>query len=73
MGAIPYPYAFRLQESEIAGLVEVPVAALLDPAALETKPFPGREELVLFYHYGDTVIWGATARMLKELLDALSV
>jgi 8-oxo-dGTP pyrophosphatase MutT (NUDIX family) len=72
VGAIPYPYRFRLQESEIAGLVEVPVTALLDPAALETKPFPGREELVLFYHYGDTVIWGATARMLKELLDALS-
>jgi 8-oxo-dGTP pyrophosphatase MutT (NUDIX family) len=72
VGAIPYPYAFKLQESEIAGLVEVPVAALMDPAALETKPFPGRDEPVLFYHYGETVIWGATARMVKELLDALS-
>ncbi len=71
VGAIPCPYAFRLQESEIAGLVEVPVMALLDPAALETKPLPGRPEPVLFYHYGETVIWGATARMLKELLDAL--
>jgi 8-oxo-dGTP pyrophosphatase MutT (NUDIX family) len=71
VGAIPYPYPFRLQESEIAGLVEVPILALLDPAALETKRFPERTEPVLFYHYGDTVIWGATARMLKELLDAL--
>ena len=71
VGAIPHPYAFRLQETEIQSLVEVPVTALLDPAALETKPFPGRPEPVLFYHYGETVIWGATARMLKELLDAL--
>jgi 8-oxo-dGTP pyrophosphatase MutT (NUDIX family) len=71
VGAIPHPYRFRIQETEIADLVEVPVRALLDPAALETKPFPGREEPVLFYHYGETVIWGATARMLKELMDAL--
>jgi 8-oxo-dGTP pyrophosphatase MutT (NUDIX family) len=71
VGAIPHPYPYRIQETEIAGLVEVPIASLLDPAALETKPFPGRDEPVLFYHYGETVIWGATARMLKELLDAL--
>ena len=69
--AIPCPYPFRLQESEIAGLIEVPIPALLDPAALETRPFPGRPEPVLFYHYGETVIWGATAKMLKELLDSL--
>ena len=48
-----------------------PDPALLDPAALETRAFPERPEPVLFYHYGETVIWGATARMLKELLDAL--
>jgi 8-oxo-dGTP pyrophosphatase MutT (NUDIX family) len=71
VAAIPHPYPFRLQESEIAELVEVPVAALLDPKALETRAFPEREEPVLFYHYGEQVIWGATARMLKELLDAL--
>ncbi len=71
VGAIPHPYPFRLQESEIAELLEVPVPALLDPKALERRAFPGREEPVLFYHYGEQVIWGATARMLKELLDAL--
>lgn len=71
VAAIPHPYPFRLQATEIAGLVEVPLPAVLDPKALETRPFPGREEPVLFYHYGDHVIWGATARMLKELLDAL--
>ena len=71
VAAIPQPYVFRPQETEIAELLEVPVAALMDPAILEKKPFPGREELVLFYHHGENVIWGATARMLEELLEAL--
>jgi 8-oxo-dGTP pyrophosphatase MutT (NUDIX family) len=71
VAAIPQPYVFRPQEAEIAEIIEAPVAALLDPAILETKPFPGRPEPVLFYHYGRHVIWGATARMLAELLDTL--
>lgn len=71
VGAIPYPYVFRPAEAEIAEVVEVPVAALLDPGILERRTLPGRDEPVLFYHYGPHVIWGATARMLKELLDAL--
>jgi 8-oxo-dGTP pyrophosphatase MutT (NUDIX family) len=71
VGAIPYPYVFRPAEAEIAEVVEVPVAPLLDPRALERRAFPGRDEPVLFYHHGSHVIWGATARMLKELLDCL--
>ncbi len=74
VGAIPHPYPFRLQESEIAELVEVP-----DPGPPRSRrsrnPDVRRSARspVLFYHYGETVIWGATARMLKELLDALRV
>ncbi len=71
VAAIPQPYVFRPQESEIAEVIEVPVPGLLDPAILETKPLPGRPEPVLFFHYGPHVIWGATARMLAELLEAL--
>jgi 8-oxo-dGTP pyrophosphatase MutT (NUDIX family) len=71
VAAIPQPYVFRPQETEIAELIEAPVAALLDPRILEKKYLPGREEPVLFYHHGRNVIWGATARMLAELLDAV--
>jgi len=71
VGAIPYPHVLRPAEAEIAEVIEAPVAALLDPKALETRVLAGREEPTLFYHYGTHVIWGATARMLKELLDAL--
>jgi 8-oxo-dGTP pyrophosphatase MutT (NUDIX family) len=71
VAAIPQPYVFRPQESEIAEIIEAPLPALADPAILETKPYPGRPEPVLFYHYGRHTIWGATARMLADLLDAL--
>jgi 8-oxo-dGTP pyrophosphatase MutT (NUDIX family) len=71
VAAIPQPYAFRPQPAEIAEILEVPIRALLDPRILETRKLPHRDEPVLFYHYGETVIWGATARMLAELLDAL--
>jgi 8-oxo-dGTP pyrophosphatase MutT (NUDIX family) len=69
--AVPQPYVWRPSLEEIAEIIEAPLPALMDPAALEEKEMPGREGTVLFYHYGDHVIWGATARMLAELLDAL--
>jgi 8-oxo-dGTP pyrophosphatase MutT (NUDIX family) len=71
VGAIPHPYPFSPAEAEIAELIEAPVAALRDPRILEKKVLPGRDEPTLFYHHGKHVIWGATARMLKELLEAL--
>ena len=71
VAAIPQPYVFTPAESEIAEVVEAPIGALTDPAIKETKLLPDREEPVLFYHYRDQVIWGATARMLAELLEAL--
>lgn len=71
VGAIPYPHVLKPAEAEIAEVIDAPLAALLDPKALETKVLPGREEPTLFYHYGEHVIWGATARMLRELLEAL--
>jgi 8-oxo-dGTP pyrophosphatase MutT (NUDIX family) len=71
VAAIPHPYSFRPAEAEIAEVIEVPIPSLLDPKALERRCLPDREELTLFYHYGPYVIWGATAKILKELLDAL--
>jgi len=69
VAAIPQPYVFAPAESEIAEVVEAPVTALSDPAVKETKFLPGRDEAVLFYRYGEHVIWGATARILADLFD----
>lgn len=71
VAAVPQPYVWRPAEAEIAEVIEAPLAALMDPAILEQKPMPGREGMILFYHFGPHVIWGATARILSELLAAL--
>jgi len=71
VGAIPHPYPFEPAESEIAELIEVPLAALRAPGILEQRVLPGRAEPTLFYNYGAHVIWGATARMLQDLLEAI--
>lgn len=72
VAAVPQPYIFRPAEAEIAEILEVPVPALLAPSALEERRLPGQKEAILFYRYGAHIIWGATARILSELLRALS-
>jgi len=69
--ALPWPYEWRPQESEIAEVIEAPIAELMRPDALERRKLEGRDEPVLFYRYEDHVIWGATGRILSELLAAL--
>jgi 8-oxo-dGTP pyrophosphatase MutT (NUDIX family) len=71
VAAIPQPYVFSPAESEIAEIVEVPVSALRDPAVKEVRFLPDRDGPVLFYRYGAHDIWGATAKILAELLEAL--
>jgi 8-oxo-dGTP pyrophosphatase MutT (NUDIX family) len=71
VAAVPQPYVWRPAEAEIAEVIEAPVASLMDPAIREARPMPGREGMVLFYHFGKHVIWGATAGILSELLDSL--
>ncbi len=71
VAAVPQPYVWKPAEAEIAEVIEAPLAALMDPAILEKKPMAGREGLVLFYHFENHVIWGATAKILSDLLEAL--
>jgi 8-oxo-dGTP pyrophosphatase MutT (NUDIX family) len=71
VAAVPQPYVWRPAEAEIAEVIEAPIARLMDPAIREAREIPGRNGTILFYHYGQHVIWGATAGILAELLDAL--
>jgi 8-oxo-dGTP pyrophosphatase MutT (NUDIX family) len=71
VAAVPQPYVWQPAEAEIAEVIEAPLATLMDPAILEQRTIPGREGTLLFYHFGAHVIWGATARILSELLAAL--
>ena len=72
VAAIPHPVELKPSPAEIEEIWEIPVAALLVPTAVEERFFPGRSEAVLVYHYGSKTVWGATARILSELLAVLA-
>lgn len=63
----------RLQESEVSELIVASLAGLADPAIFHAEEWlrQGHSHTVYFYDYGPYRIWGATARMVKTLLNLL--
>ena len=74
VGVIPHPFAYRLSRDEVAAVVEVPLSFFCDPAHLriEQREHQGMVFEVLFWEYDEHTIWGATAQMLKGLIDLLA-
>jgi len=74
VGLFPYPYPFKVSEIEIAELIEVPLSFLLDESCFsESEIFRGgQKEIVYAYQYEKHIIWGATARILKQFLDLIT-
>jgi 8-oxo-dGTP pyrophosphatase MutT (NUDIX family) len=74
VGVIPHPFAYTPSSGEVEAVVEVPFSFLTNPSTLRVVPMErlGRQVEVLFWDYGPYTIWGATARMLKSLLDLIT-
>ncbi|WP_338863535.1 CoA pyrophosphatase [Myxococcus stipitatus] len=70
VGVIPGDGQYTPSVEEVAFVLEVPLARLMDPAILrvERKEVLGAERDLYFYTYGEHVIWGATARILRDFL-----
>jgi len=66
-------YQYRVNDGEVASVVEVPLSHLLDEQnmELEVRQHNGREVLVPAFAYEGHRIWGATARMLHQLVELL--
>jgi 8-oxo-dGTP pyrophosphatase MutT (NUDIX family) len=76
VGVIPWPSSLRLNREEVAVAFGVDLDWLADPANLEVRQrqliVPGPSVPVYYYRpYENEVIWGATARIMLDLLDAL--
>ncbi len=71
VGLIPWPCSFIKNESETAEILQVPISALLDSKTLGQGNEIVDNELVptFFYSYDDSIIWGATARILRQFLE----
>jgi 8-oxo-dGTP pyrophosphatase MutT (NUDIX family) len=76
VGTIPWPYPLRPNIVEVASVFGVPLAWLADPENVRSEMYspPDRESSVpvhFFHPYQGEVIWGATARIVLNLLTYL--
>jgi 8-oxo-dGTP pyrophosphatase MutT (NUDIX family) len=75
VGAItqPGPYPFSHSEIEVAEILEVPLTHLQQELNVVAEPriYQGREVMMYSYRWRDHLIWGATARILRQFLDLL--
>lgn len=69
VGYAPERPTFVPNHHEVDVIIELPLEALLDPAAKaeDLWDLHGRTTRVPYYRYGPHVIWGATAMVLSEL------
>ena len=65
--------SFTPQYDEVAEILEVPLAYLLDPANRYEEPWTlrGYEVQVPYFLVGQHKVWGATAMMLSDFLERL--
>jgi 8-oxo-dGTP pyrophosphatase MutT (NUDIX family) len=73
VGLIPWPWTFTLSTAELSAVFSVPLRWLADPANLDIQyrqPIvPGPPVEVYYFYYGEYTIWGATARIIRNLLE----
>ena len=72
----PAPYPFAPSAIEVAELLAVPLPHLHEPSTLNAAPAPWRDPDVRSrlvpppsYRFGEHLIWGATARVLRQFLE----
>lgn len=74
VGVIPWPYPFKIDPIEVKELIEVPIPALLDKDCLRpfTEVVDDQEIASYAYYYQGNIIWGATYRILRQLLEIIT-
>lgn len=71
VGRVPYPFPYAPHAQEVAGIIIVPIPELRAPGVHRTQQVfaYGVHHEVHFYDVQDEVIWGATARIVTQLLE----
>lgn len=70
VASVPYPYPYMAAPDEVEEILHVPLAALADPGIHRVEPREayGMNLDVHYFTLGADVLWGATARIVWELL-----
>lgn len=63
-----------ISEEEVDGVIHVSLAELLDPSIYRQELWPvgGRLASITFFELEGDTLWGATARMVRNLLEAIT-
>ena len=70
VGMLVSPSNFRPNVEEVNAVLSVPVSELLEPDCFTAvRRADGRPGIIYHFRYGTVDIWGATARILKQLLE----
>ena len=74
VGLVPWPYAFRVENAEVARVFTMPLAWLADKSNRWEFNLPGRKFGLIVYHPHDgELLWGATALMTDNFLKTLGL
>jgi hypothetical protein len=68
VGLIPCAYPFEVNKDEVERLITVPFRVFLDGGSVMPVLYEGRVYESLAYTYDGEVIWGATARIMDNLV-----
>jgi 8-oxo-dGTP pyrophosphatase MutT (NUDIX family) len=70
VASVPYPYPYAAEPGEVDEILHVPLSALERPGVhrVEKRRIYGMNLDVHFFTLGPDVLWGATARIVWELL-----
>lgn len=66
--------SLTVSEAEVDGVLHVPLAELLDPSIYrqELWSFRGQTASITFFELEGDTLWGATARMVRNLLEVIT-
>ena len=69
VGAIPWPYVFRVANAEVDRVFAVPIAWLADPMNRWEIQIPGSAQPLQFFQpYDGELLWGVSARIAADLI-----
>jgi 8-oxo-dGTP pyrophosphatase MutT (NUDIX family) len=74
VGVMSWPYAFRVENAEVARVFTMPLAWLVDKRNRWEMNLPGRKYGLIVYHpYDGELLWGATALMTDTFIKVLGL
>jgi 8-oxo-dGTP pyrophosphatase MutT (NUDIX family) len=72
VGTIPAPPQFQINPDEVEEIIEIPLSFFQDNFREKKSPADEFAPRELTFQYREHLIWGVTARMMKQLLSLLA-